>query len=134
MLVAILLVLGLFVLQTLLPATIRYLLAGPGAGQRLGVALGPRDQQPEMPALGGRAARALANLQEALPVFLTVALLHLIRGTASGTPTNGAMVFLICRAVYVPAYLSGVPGLRSAIWMASWVGLAMMLVPIVASL
>jgi hypothetical protein len=36
---AILCVLGLFVLQTLLPAAIRYLLAGPGTGARLELAL-----------------------------------------------------------------------------------------------
>jgi hypothetical protein len=80
-------VLGLYVAQTLLPPTIRYLLAGPGTFARLRVALGPRDDPPPLPVLGGRAERVL----------------------------------------YVPAYLSGVPGLRSAVWVASWVGLCLML-------
>ena len=31
--------------------------------------------------------------------------------------------------LYVPAYLTGVPGVRSAVWVGSWVGLAMMLAP-----
>jgi uncharacterized MAPEG superfamily protein len=134
MIALILLVLLLFVVQTLLPSSIRYLRSRAGMGQKLGIALGPRDQQPDMPILGGRAARALANLQEALPVFLTLALLHLIRGTATGTPTTGALVFLIYRALYVPAYLSGVPGVRSAVWMTSWVGLGMLLVPLLSNL
>jgi uncharacterized MAPEG superfamily protein len=120
-------VLGLFVAQTLLPPTIRYLLAGPGTRARLQIALGPRDHAPPLPALGGRAERALHNLQEALPVFLTAALLHVIQGTAEGQATLGAQIFLAARVLYVPAYLSGVPGLRSAVWIASWAGLGLLL-------
>lgn len=51
-------VLGLFVLQTLLPATIRYLLVGAGTGARLKIALSSRDSQPPLSAVGGRAERA----------------------------------------------------------------------------
>jgi uncharacterized MAPEG superfamily protein len=114
-------VLALFVAQTLLAPSLRYLRGG------LWVALGPRDVQPPMPALGGRAERALHNLHEALPVFLTVALLHLLQGTHPGQATLGAQIFLGTRALYVPAYLSGIPGLRSAVWVSSWVGLGLML-------
>ncbi len=123
----ILAVLALFVVQTLLPATMRYLLAGPGIGARLRLALGPRDAQPPLSPTGSRAERALANLHEALPVFLAVALLHVALRTATASASHGAAWFLVARVLYVPAYLSGVPGLRSALWVASWVGLAMML-------
>lgn len=123
----ILAVLALFVTQTLLPPTIRYLLAGPGVGDRLRIALGPRDVQPSLSPVGARAERALANLHEALPVFLTLALLHVALRTATASASYGAACFLAARVLYVPAYLSGVPGLRSALWVASWVGLAMML-------
>ena len=122
----ILAVLGLFVLQTLLPPSIRYLSAKEGLGARLGLALGPRDVQPPMPPLGARAQRALANLGEAMPVFLTLALLHLHFGLVVG---RGPAVFFVARVLYVPAYLTGVPGVRSAVWVGSWVGLAMMLAP-----
>jgi uncharacterized MAPEG superfamily protein len=120
-------VLALFVAQTLLAPAIRYLLAGPGALDRLRVALGPRDEPPPLPVVGARAERALHNLQEALPVFLTLALLHLQQGSHEGGATLGAQIFLIMRALYVPAYLSGVPGLRSAAWVGSWVGLGLIL-------
>ena len=123
----ILAVLALFVVQTYLPATIRYLLAGPGTLDRLRVALGPRDEQPPLSPMGGRAARALANMQEAMPVFLGLALLHVAKGTAEGPPTTGAMVFFLARTLYVPSYLSGISGLRSLIWGVSWVGLGMMI-------
>ncbi|TAK30185.1 MAG: hypothetical protein EPO40_08725 [Myxococcaceae bacterium] len=123
----ILAVLALHVAQTLLAPTIRYLLAGPGVVERLRLALGPRDVQPPLSAVGARAARALANLHEALPVFLTVALLHVAQRTASPSASHGAACFLVARVLYVPAYLSGVPGLRSLLWVASWIALASML-------
>ncbi len=119
----ILAVLGLFVAQTLLPPAMRYLVGGDGFRERLRLALGPRDERPSQSRLGARAQRALANLGEALPVFLTLALLH-VHGRSAGE--RGAAVFLVARVLYVPAYLSGVPGLRSAVWVGSWVGLAMM--------
>lgn len=122
----ILAVLALFVVQTLMPASIRYLSARDGLAARLRIALGPRDAQPPMPVMGERAARALANMHEALPVFLTLALLHVARGTSAPSATGGATLFLVARTVYVPAYLSGVRGLRSAVWVASWFGLAAM--------
>ena len=119
----ILAVLGLFVLQTLLPASIRYLGSAAGLGERLKVALGPRDQQPPMPALGGRAERALANLQEAMPVFLTLALLQVIHPHQEAQAIQGAQLFFGARLLYVPAYLSGIAGVRSLVWMVSWGGL-----------
>jgi uncharacterized MAPEG superfamily protein len=91
------------------------------------VALGPRDDPPPQSAVGHRAERALRNLSEALPVFLTLALLHVSQGTAEGRATLGAQIFLAMRVLYVPAYLAGVPWVRSVIWCASWVGLGLMI-------
>jgi uncharacterized MAPEG superfamily protein len=127
MVLLILLVLALFVLQTLLPNRFRERTAS--GGSRLAEALGPRDDPPPLTRLGGRAARALANMQEALPVFLTLALLNLIMGTGDLAVT-GATVFLVARVLYVAAYLAGVYGLRTLIWAAGIVGLVMMLIPI----
>jgi uncharacterized MAPEG superfamily protein len=120
--------LALYVAQTLLPAICRYLLAGPGIGARLKIALGPRDVQPPLPIVGARAERALTNMNEALPVFVVIALLLVVRCVDDGLGIQGAWIFLISRIVYVPAYLAGVFALRSAIWVVSWVGLIMMIV------
>jgi uncharacterized MAPEG superfamily protein len=130
MVLLILLVLALFVLQTLLPNRFRDRPATAGASV-LAEALGPRDDQPPLTRTGGRAERALANMQEALPVFLTLALLNLILGTGD-LATTGATVFLVARVLYVPAYLAGIVGVRTLIWIASVVGLVMMLIPILA--
>lgn len=119
--------LTILVVQTLMPATMRYLGAGPGVRERLVVALGPRDEQPPLSVLGGRAERALHNVQEAMPVFLTLALLHVVQRTTDELGTTGAAVFVVARAAYVPAYRAGIPGVRSTIWTVSWVGLAMMI-------
>jgi len=129
MVLVILLVLAVFVLQTLLPARFRYL-AGGGVGDKVAVALGPRDELPPQSRLGGRAERALANMHEALPLFLALALLNLITQTTGALAVTGAWVFLVARVLYVPAYLSGVTGLRTAVWIAGWVGLVMMLIPL----
>jgi uncharacterized MAPEG superfamily protein len=72
----------------------------------------------------------LTNLQEALPVFLTLALLHVGRGSIEASALYGAWTFFVARALYVPAYLSGIAGIRLAVWVLSWLGLA----PMVATL
>ena len=64
---------------------------------RLRVALGPRDEPPPQTAMGGRAERALNNLSEAMPVFLTLALLHLIEGTSDRLAVLGGQIFLAAR-------------------------------------
>lgn len=119
--------LALFVAQTLLPPTLRYVAGGPGALARLRVALGPRDEQPAPTAWFGRAQRALTNMQEALPVFLTIALLHVARGTSTSTAEAGAVAFLVARSLYVVVYVLGIPVVRSALWVGSWGGLAAMM-------
>jgi uncharacterized MAPEG superfamily protein len=130
MVLIVLLVLALFVLQTMLPSRFREP-APAGSGHSLSDSpLGPRDNPRPLTVVGGRAERALANIKEALPVFLALALLNLIVGTAAATALTGAWIFLVARVLYVPAYLSGVPVIRTLIWVVSWVGLVMMLIPL----
>jgi uncharacterized MAPEG superfamily protein len=122
--------LGLFFAQTMLPPAMRYLLPRPFEWARLWIALGPRDQQPPLSVWGGRAERALANLREAMPVFLPLAVVHVVEPAAEGGPEVGAAIFVIARMLYVPAYLSGIPGLRSTLWLVSCSGLAWMIAPL----
>lgn len=130
MILIVLLVLALFVVQTVLPNRFREP-ARADASRGIGESdLGPRDHQRPLTMTGGRAARALANMHEALPVFLALALMNMIVGTAAAMALTGAWVFLIARVLYVPAYLAGVPVLRTLIWAGGWVGLVMMLIPL----
>jgi uncharacterized MAPEG superfamily protein len=81
--------------------------------------LGARDAQPPLSTTGARAERALNNLHEALPVFMTVALLLIFCGANDDLAIQGARIFLVSRILYVPAYLAGMFGVRSAIWVVS---------------
>jgi uncharacterized MAPEG superfamily protein len=129
MVLLVLLVLALFVLQTLIPGRFREP-APDGTRGKLVENLGNRDHMRPLTVIGERAARALANMHEALPVFLALALLNLILGTAAGTAITGATIFLIARVVYVGLYIAGVPVVRTLAWAAGWVGLAMMIAPL----
>jgi uncharacterized MAPEG superfamily protein len=122
----ILAVLALLFFQTLLPPAIRYAASGKRLGEVTAAALGPRDRPLPMPPAGERAQRALANLFEGLPIFLTLALLSLILGAATGLATAGAAVFFFARVAYVPCYVFAIAGLRSAVWAVGVIGLLMM--------
>jgi uncharacterized MAPEG superfamily protein len=82
-----------------------------------------RDDLPEASAVVGRGRRALANWQESFPPFVALALAAMVTGADA---SNGAMLFLAGRVLYLPLYLAGVPYLRSAVWTASVGGLAWM--------
>lgn len=118
-------VLGIYFVQTLLGPICRWLLAD---GNRIVDALGSRDQPPQQTLVGKRFERALANMQEAMFLFLPIALLIEMKGIAGGAATTGAMLFVTARALYVPAYATGLFSLRSIVWTFGHVGLVMMLI------
>src|SRR6476646_7986326 len=99
MVVLVLLVLALFVVQTLLPGRFREPVA-PGAAGKLAENVGNRDHMRPLTGAGQRAARALANMHEALPVFLGLALMNVIVAPDATQAKTGALVFLVARALY----------------------------------
>src|SRR5687767_963471 len=101
MVLVVLLVLALFVLQTLLPGRFREAPA-PGGQNKLQENLGPRDHMRPLTVVGQRAARALANLQEAMPVFIALALMNMIVAPQAALAVTGAWIFLAARVVYLP--------------------------------
>jgi len=133
MVLIVLLVLALFVLQTLLPGRFREP-AAPGAPNKLVENLGPRDHMRPLTVTGERATRALANMHEALPVFLALALMILIVVPNAPLAIAGAWIFLAARALYVPVYLAGISVVRTLLWIGGWVGLALMITPLVATI
>ena len=91
--------------------------------------MGPRDEAgAPLDPLAGRAERALANFKETWPIFIALALGLAVSGRVGGIGTIGAGIWFAARIVYVPLYLLGVPGWRTACWMVSMVGLLLMLV------
>ena len=120
----ILAVLALAMAQIFLQETSRY-------GFDLGAIVGNRDNPPDMSVVAARLDRAKNNMLEALPFFLGLALLALAKGVETRQVVYGAATFLIARIAYVPAYVSGVPMLRSAVWLVANAGLLAMAVGVV---
>ncbi|QFT31563.1 MAPEG family protein [Labrenzia sp. THAF82] len=81
--------------------------------------VGGRDEMPERGKIAGRADRALSNLKENLPFFLTLGVLALIvPGADVDQATFGASLFFLARLAYLPLYISGIPFLRSLAYIA----------------
>ena len=98
-------------------------------GMKIGVPplAGSRDTLPDPGRSVLRARRAHANLQENMPFFLTLGLAALVEpGVDLPVAVLGAKIFVVTRAVYIPAYLSGVPYLRSAVYFVGLIGCALM--------
>ncbi|MEO1483688.1 MAG: MAPEG family protein [Myxococcota bacterium] len=122
----IIMVLGLYFIQVMLPS----LLATLEADDRKATiddALRAKDNVPEPSQRTARLQRAQRNIAESLPIFLALALLHEIHDTAE-LAGAGALVFIAARVVYVPVYVLAFPGLRTVVWTISVVGLGMMTV------
>lgn len=76
----------------------------------------------------GRAERALKNFQETYPAFVALALGLAVSGRSGGIAETGALLWSVARIAYIPLYLLGVPYVRSLAWLASLLGLILMLV------
>ncbi|WP_095012285.1 MAPEG family protein [Tsuneonella mangrovi] len=120
----ILLVLALYAVQLFLQETTLYRFD-------MRAIVGNRDHIPEPGVIAGRLGRAKDNLREALPAFIALALLSMVLRVDQGLALKGAWLFLVARVLYVPAYVSGVILLRSAVWLVSLAGLAMMVKAII---
>lgn len=122
----ILAVLGLWLAQAFFAAAFKTVLA-PEPADAVADHLRGKDRAVQPSVLGGRAARAQANLSESLPVFLALALLfEMQEAPPPELATQGAIVFVVARVLYLPAYLAAVYGLRTLTWMGGLVGLGMM--------
>ena len=110
----------LAVVQIFLPATGRTLQFGSKWNA------GPRDEvMPPVTPLTGRLERAQANLYETLPLFIGAVLIAHVAGEDGFLTYWGASLYFWARVVYVPLYAFGVTGLRSLAFLASLVGLLM---------
>lgn len=88
---------------------------------------GPRDDDRKVQGkLAGRAERAAANFRETYPAFIALAFGVIMAGDPSGIALIGAWIWLICRLIYIPLYLKGIPYIRSLVWLGSMLGLLLM--------
>lgn len=90
--------------------------------------VGSRDTPAEAGLVAGRAHRALWNLLETAPAFLAVALVAALTGRGGVWVTWGVSLYLLARVAYLPAYLSGLPWVRTVFWQIATLGIVLMLV------
>lgn len=110
---------------------VHILLQGMIATRELGGSwnAGPRDDDRQVKSkVAGRAARASGNFRETYPAFIALAFGVIMAGDPSGLALIGAWIWLICRIVYIPLYLAGIPYIRSLVWVGSMVGLLLMFI------
>lgn len=93
--------------------------------------VGARDEAlPPLEPRAARVARAQANFAETFPIAVVALLGVVLAGRTSETTALGGWIWLAARAVYLPVYWAGIPGLRTAIFLVSIVGLLMVLWPL----
>ena len=76
--------------------------------------------------------RALKNLLETYPAFIALALALVVTGKTGGIGATGAWLWLLARVVYVVLYAAGIPVVRTLVWIASILGLVLMLIRLMA--
>ena len=94
------------------------------------LAVGNRENLPAASAFAGRAERAAQNTLENFVLFAAIALVAHAAGATDPKVALGAQVFFWARVVYLPVYYAGIAYVRTAVWVASIIGLAMMLAAI----
>lgn len=90
--------------------------------------IGPRDEDlPEPSPIVGRLMRADANYRENFVVFVPLLIAILVAGKAGPVAIAGGIVWLSARILYLPVYAAGITGWRTAIYLVSLIGTAMLL-------
>jgi len=92
----------------------------------LGYALSPRDDLSNDSGIAGRVERAFYNMLETFPIFAAMALMVHVTESSTSLTALGAQLYFWGRVFYVPAYVAGIPVVRTVIWMASLVGICLM--------
>jgi uncharacterized MAPEG superfamily protein len=92
--------------------------------------MGARDETlPPPTPLIGRLTRAQANFFETFPILVAAVLADAAANLFDRWTAIGALLWLVARVIYLPLYAFGVPVVRTLVWMASVVGLVMLLWP-----
>lgn len=109
---------------------IQYVLMAVPVNRQLGTdyAAGNRDEPRQASGLAGRMKRALDNHFEGLVMFSLAVVVVTLGEHSSGLTEGCSWAYLASRVLYIPAYASGIPFLRSAIWTIGFVATAIMLV------
>lgn len=92
-------------------------------------AAGPRDTPMPLGGVAARLDRAFWNFAETFPFFAAAVLACAFAGKLGTDLTLwGSGLYVAARALYAPLYASGVPTVRTLVWLVAMAGLVMVLV------
>ncbi|HEY1606292.1 MAG TPA: MAPEG family protein [Allosphingosinicella sp.] len=96
--------------------------------------MGARDEElpPPRPVVG-RLERAQANFYETFPLFAAAAIIVSVAHLGTRGTAHGAILWIAARIVYLPLYAFGIRYLRTCVWTASLVGIALVIWPALAA-
>ena len=89
--------------------------------------VGNRENLPAFQGWAGRAQRAQRNMLENLIIFAALVLVAQFARKTNVATRLGAQLFFWSRLAYAPAYVIGIPWLRTGLWGVSFVGLLQIL-------
>jgi uncharacterized MAPEG superfamily protein len=89
--------------------------------------VGNRENLSAFQGWAGRAQRAQRNMLENLIIFAALVLVAQFAGKTNVATALGAQLFFWSRLAYAPAYVIGIPWLRTGLWGVSFVGLLQIL-------
>jgi uncharacterized MAPEG superfamily protein len=107
---------------------VQMLVAVTGATLQVGLPALAGNREALAPCTGwaGRAARAHHNMLENLVLFAALVLVAVAAGRTNGMTLLGAQLFFWARLAYAVVYVAGIAWLRTALWLVSVVGLALL--------
>lgn len=88
----------------------------------------PMDEEKPTSIMTQRATRAFRNFMETYAVFIALAVATEISGRSDVLTQWGAIIWFVCRWIYLPLYVFGVPNIRSLVWFISALALAAMFI------
>lgn len=93
--------------------------------------MGARDEDlPPLNPVAARLERARDNFLETLPIAIIALLGVVLAERTSSLTALGGWIWLGARAVYLPLYWTGVPKVRTLVYLISLIGLGMVLWPL----
>jgi uncharacterized MAPEG superfamily protein len=98
--------------------------------QNLAWARGPRDEPMPIGGAAARLDRAFRNFMETFPFFAAAVIAADLLGKLGPLTLWGSGLYVAARALYVPLYATGVPTVRTLVWLVSLIGLLMVVVAI----
>lgn len=93
--------------------------------------VGPRDTPVVLAGMAGRLDRAFGNFRETFPFFAAAVLVAYLGGRLGMLSAHGAVLYVGARAIYILLYAFGVPVARSLVWLASVIGIGLILAALV---